>query len=417
MEFCEAEQQRKIYVASLADEPIEKITPVPLDIVFDPSALLNLSASEPSLIPIIDNCFSLSSQNCFSDVHSIIAPSEPPADKALKRKRHIFLNSKGSILSEFCNEPEKEIEFQTPINPKKRCEPEKSPLSIKLGCPHCTKKILNKQAQVDHQNQNRCKFCDKIFPCETRLKLHIAKNAKCNQLSNNAQRKQLKKQKPSCRICKRKFSTMREKEVHTLEKACACGKKYECRKKFSKHVLLCEAIVKEQTYSRKAKVSCKTCKISFANRAELEKHFVSSQKCNLKNPAPCDNGAPGAEGAPISIIRDPASDSNPQNTSRKSPPGNTVEEKRPSIKITLRFEKCGFCHSKFFSRNSLEVHLKVCNCPRCGFLQPCARLLQTHVSECRFEASEGQHECPLCAKNFLSAALLGTHVRAEHSRG
>jgi len=272
-------------------------------------------------------------------------------------------------------------------------------------CTYCEMKLSSFQKLMAHQQNNSCKLCGAFFGCCKSVRAH---SADCRSALDKTSRQY-------CQHCKTLYKSFK----HHLKKnyyCSSCNATFPCFGLFQKHNTNCPVAG--------AKYLCKFCSVSLSCNQALRKHSIGRfcHKCHWK--APCANLLNSHNCRHVQRVAplSPAKTRPPRRTTAGAiSPGKMalgVQLNEPRVPQPCLAEnteqigpKCPYCGTPCASVEVLQRHAQPSNCPRCSFAQPCSAMLARHLDICQFNVTNGAYQCPLCAKIFTNAAILGTHVQ------
>jgi len=251
----------------------------------------------------------------------------------------------------------------------------------KLKCTNCGVKYKKSSGLEEHLKrkfgvEGKCKTCSAHFGCWRALEDHAKVCSPASSGNSPVPEEEIN----VCDFCSEKYNSS---DLHLL----AENKCNKCDQE-----ILCQGILNR--HQCREKFICSHCDTQFEDKASRSVHEKIWSCPNCGSQTACHS---------LSIEHQAFC---PVRTSSRSP--NDLTQTPPQL-------FCSYCEISCASEDIKASHMEVKNCPRCGYMQPCKSMLEQHLKHCRFQPSEGAHQCPLCFKDFLSAALLGTHVQADHS--
>lgn len=152
-------------------------------------------------------------------------------------------------------------------------------------CPHCHKSFLDKYTlqyhiRGIHMGEFKCKFCERLFPSNAKLRLHESRtiNGKCKKPGDERRRMSLSFQ---CDLCLRKFTTKRSlsehiRGIHLGKYKCEnCQHLFTTNATLAKHIRrnFCVARMRKKILKLSQGMQCDLCSKSFSSKKNVKNHI------------------------------------------------------------------------------------------------------------------------------------------------
>ncbi|XP_065349058.1 zinc finger protein 433-like [Cloeon dipterum] len=293
-------------------------------------------------------------------------------------------------------------------------------------CQFCLKRFSQDKLRtfMHHMRNYRCKQCKKQFNCWSKLMLHRNStncdskkfvqehdnDAGCSEIVEGKSFTDiLSAQKYECKQCNNLFNSARGLNLHVALTHKAIVKRSR-EKKCTKCKIVFNSehqVKKHKCKSKKQWEKCKFCSMMFFS-SENHLKMARYRKCPSCYQLFVCRGVCQAHMKSCSPEKQNKATEEPSPAEFQEP--SPAEFQEPALSTQW---KCVHCETLCPSEEMLRNHSRPTNCPRCGFVQACSKMLANHLDCCRFErgaAPAAMLICPLCYSGFEDATRLGMHV-------
>ncbi|CAB3384209.1 Hypothetical predicted protein [Cloeon dipterum] len=288
----------------------------------------------------------------------------------------------------------------------------------RFKCQFCLKRFSQDKlrAFMHHMRNFQCKQCKKVFNCLSKLKFH--KNSTscdskklfqehdndagdCEKIEGKSCTDILSAQKYECKQCNKLFNSARGLNLHVT-----LTHKAIIKRSLEKKCMKCKIVFKSEHQEKKHNCKykkkwekCKFCSLKFfssdyhLNSARFRKCYTCSELFICRG-----------------VCQAHMKSCSPEKLKKTTEDPPPVEFQEPALSTQW---KCIHCETLCPSEEMLRNHSRPTNCPRCGFVQACSKMLANHLDCCRFErgaAPVAMLICPMCFSGFEDATHLGMHV-------